>query len=64
MEKIAIIRKTPNKNEWCVKSRKGKNLGCYESKKKAKKRLQQVEYFKRQASVERYSNLSLEQIEG
>src|SRR5689334_10882245 len=33
-------------NEHCVKSEKGKNLGCYKSKGGAKKRLAQVEYFK------------------
>jgi len=64
MEKIAVIRKTPNKNEWCVKSKKGKNLGCYNSEKKAKERLRQVEYFKRQGSIEKYRNLSVNQIEG
>ena len=64
MEKIAVIRKTHGKNEWCVKSHKGKNMGCYDSKKKAKKRLQQVEYFKRQGSIEKYSDLSVNQIKG
>ena len=34
-------------DQWCLKSKKsGKNLGCYSSKKKAKKREQQVNYFK------------------
>jgi hypothetical protein len=32
--------------KWCVKSEKGKNLGCYFSEKEAKKRLRQIEYFK------------------
>jgi len=36
---------------YSVKSEKGKNLGGpYKSKKKAKKRLQQVEYFKHKKS--------------
>lgn len=45
-ERSAIIRKTPGKNEWCVKAKSGKSMGCYNSKAKAKKRLQQVEMFK------------------
>ena len=48
VSKIAVIRKTPGKNEWCVKSHKGKNLGCYPSESGAKKRLKQVEFFKHQ----------------
>lgn len=42
---IAIIRKRGNK--WCVLSEDGtKNLGCYDSKEAAQKRLRQIEYFK------------------
>ena len=42
-----IIRKTKEKDEWCLSSIKGdKNLGCYGSKKGAKKREKQVTYFK------------------
>lgn len=41
---LEFIRKRGS--EWCVLSRKGKNLGCSPSKKGAKKRLAQVEYFK------------------
>lgn len=44
--RTAIIRKTPGKEEWVVKSHKGKSLGKYDSKAKAEKRLQQVEMFK------------------
>ena len=33
-------------DKWCVKSKKGKNLGCYDTKKEANKRLRQVEYHK------------------
>ena len=41
------VRKTKNKNQWCVFSKKGnRKFGCYPSKKKAVKRLRQVEYFK------------------
>lgn len=38
-----IVRK---KNKWCVESEKGRNMGCYDTKEEAKKRLRQVEYFK------------------
>jgi len=44
--KLSFIRKTPNKEEWCVFSEKGKHLGCYPSLSQAKKRLQQIEFFK------------------
>lgn len=44
LEKIAYIVK--EKSKWCVKSEKGKNMGCYKSKAEAKKRLQQIEFFK------------------
>jgi hypothetical protein len=44
MLKIAYVRKMGDK--WCVMSRKGKKLGCYDSKTKANKRLRQIEYFK------------------
>lgn len=44
--KEAYIRKTPGKDEWCVFSEKGKNMGCSPSEAGAKKRLQEVEYFK------------------
>lgn len=33
-------------HQYQVQSRKGRNLGTYKSKRGAKKRLQQVEYFK------------------
>jgi len=32
--------------EWCIKSEKGKNLGCYSSRKKAEERLREIERFK------------------
>ncbi len=42
--KVAYI---VNENgKYCVKSHKGKNLGCYDSKSGAEERLRQVEYFK------------------
>lgn len=41
------VRKTPDKKEWCVYSKKGdRKFGCYPSREKAVKRLGQVEYFK------------------
>ena len=39
-----VIKKEGSK--YCVKSKKGKNLGCYDTKEEAEKRLKQVEYFK------------------
>lgn len=52
LQREAIIRKTPGKEEWCVKSKDGsKNLGCYDSKKGAEERLRAVEYFKRQGGA-------------
>lgn len=47
-EQTGVIRKTPGKNEWCVKSEKNPdwNGGCYPSKEKAEERLRQVEMFK------------------
>jgi hypothetical protein len=43
--KVAIVRKTPNKNEWCVKSENNPDWsgGCYPSKAQANKRLSEVE---------------------
>lgn len=61
MEKQAVIRKIPDKQEWCVYSHKGKNMGCYDSQAGAKKRLQQVEYFKHGGKVAgRYLELLLD----
>lgn len=45
--KIARIKKIPG-GKYRVLSEKGKNLGTYNSRKKAVKRLRQVEYFKHQ----------------
>lgn len=44
MVKVSFIRRRGNK--WCVISKKGKSLGCYDSRKKALKRLRAIEYFK------------------
>jgi len=46
LNKSSRIRKTPNKNEWCVIAESGRSMGCYDSKKKAEERLKQVEMFK------------------
>jgi hypothetical protein len=43
--KIAYIKKLPG-NKWRVISEKGKNLGTYDSKEEAEKRLKQIEMFK------------------
>lgn len=43
--KLAKIRKMPD-GKYHVLSEKGKNMGAYVSKEKAKKRLRQIEYFK------------------
>lgn len=42
----SVVRKQGN--EWCVFSKDGKNLGCYNTKKKANDRLRQIEFFKNQ----------------
>ena len=43
----AILEKIVKKgNKWQVQSEKGKNLGTYDTKEEAEKRLQQVHYFK------------------
>lgn len=43
--KNAFIRKLPN-GKWRVVSRKGRNLGTYDTKEKAQVRLKQIEFFK------------------
>src|SRR5208282_994437 len=43
--KIAFVVHLPN-GKWRVKSHKGKNLGTYNTKEEAVKRLRQVEFFK------------------
>lgn len=43
--KEAVIKKQPS-GKYRVQSMKGKNLGEFDSKEKAKKRLKQIEYFK------------------
>jgi hypothetical protein len=45
MIKIAVIKKLPN-GKWTVKSMNGKNLGEYDTKEEAVKRLRDIEYFK------------------
>jgi len=46
----SIIKKTPGKDEWCVESESGKNLGCSGSREAAEKRLAEVEMFKHKIS--------------
>lgn len=43
--KLSFIKKLPN-GKYRVLSEKGKNLGTYDTKSEAKKRLRQVEFFK------------------
>lgn len=50
MIKVSFIKKLPD-GKFRVVSRKGKNLGTFDTKEEASKRLQQVEFFKRKASV-------------
>ena len=46
-----MIRKLPNKKVWVLKSKSGKKeLGRFKSLKSAKKREQQIQYFKRKKS--------------
>lgn len=65
----SVIRKTPDKDEWCVYSEKGRSFGCYPSKPQAEKRLQQIEYFKHQDTLkesarrERSDEFSLQIVE-
>lgn len=33
--------------KYCIKSKKNKNLGCYDTRAEAEKRLSQIEYFKK-----------------
>jgi hypothetical protein len=50
LHSLAVVVKTPDKEEWCVKSEKtGRSFGCYPSREGAVKRLQQVEFFKNSA---------------
>lgn len=60
-ERTGIIRKTPGKEEYCVKSPKNPdwNGGCYKSKEKAKNRLKQVEYFKHEGAQDWRTDFSL-----
>jgi len=56
MIKIAYIRKLPN-GKFRVYSRKGRNLGTYNSRAGAKKRLRQVEFFKRKKALSYFVEL-------
>lgn len=55
MIKTAFIRKI-DKNTWRVYSEKGRNLGTYHSLKAAKKRLKDVEFFKRKEKLLKKNN--------
>lgn len=47
-----------NNNKYCLISKKRKNLGCYRSKKSAKKREKQVNYFKHIKKEEELDEMS------
>jgi len=55
--KNAYIRKLPN-GKYRVFSEKGKNLGTYDSKEQAKKRLRQIEFFKHKKASKTIIDLS------
>jgi len=58
MIKLAFIRKI-KPNTWRVYSSKGRNLGTYRSLEAAKKRLKDVEFFKRKnARLETYNKIA------
>jgi len=50
MVKTAVVKHLTN-GKWQVQSEEGKNLGTYDTKEEADKRLGQVEYFKHNASA-------------
>lgn len=58
----AVIRKV--KDKWWIYSKKGKKLSCHSSEKEAKKRLQQIEYFKHKQGGEVYWNVLAAFIQG
>ncbi len=62
MVKISYIRKLKN-GKYRVFSRVGKNLGTYDSRKEAQKRLKQVEYFKHLKKKASENKIDLSDIE-
>lgn len=56
MVKNSFIKKLPN-GKWRVVSEKGKNLGTFDSKEDATKRLQQVEFFKHKKAIKEDSSV-------
>ena len=54
----SYIRKMPDQDRWCVYTEKGRSMGCYLSREKAKNRLKQVEMFKHMSL-----DISIEEIE-
>ena len=59
--KEAVIRKMPS-GKYRVLSKKNKNLGTFDSKKKAKERLRQVEFFKHR-DINKADDLDFEEID-
>lgn len=47
--KLSYIKKLKGENKWRVYSKGGRNLGTYDSESDAKKRLQQIHFFKNNA---------------
>ena len=47
----SVIKKTPGKQEYCVESESGKNMGCSDSHAGAVKRLRQVEWHKKHGAA-------------
>jgi len=58
MKKIAIIRELSN-GKYRVESEKGRNMGTYDSRSKAEKRLKQIEMFKHMKKRNKKSNKEL-----
>jgi hypothetical protein len=48
---LKVARVVHRGNKWCVQAESGRNMGCYDTKEKAVKRLRQIEYFKHAGSL-------------
>lgn len=57
MIKFSYIRKLPN-GKYRVFSEKGKNMGTFDSKEQAKKRLKQIEFFKHKKASKKIIDLT------
>lgn len=61
MIKLSFIKKLPN-GKWRVVSRKGKNLGTYDTKEEAVKRLKSIEYWKHKKASKQIDLSHLEKL--